>query len=85
MASSVISEEKIEELRKKLEAIRNNNSIIHVSLSKKRMNVNKAKTNITGIYPKFISVTSNINGYDEDFSIMFIDILMGNIIIEELK
>ncbi|MCR5350646.1 MAG: hypothetical protein K6E20_06625 [Acholeplasmatales bacterium] len=85
MADNKISVDKLEEIKEKITLLKNTNSIIHVSLNKKRKNVKLAKANITGIYPKFISVTSDVNGYEEDFSIMFIDIIMGNVIIEELK
>lgn len=59
------------------------NKEIHVTV-KKRSGIVNVKSIITGVYDNFVCVTSNVNGYNEDFTILYKDIMTNNVVIEEL-
>ena len=61
------------------------NKEIHVTVRVKRKNVKSAPSMILGVYKNFFTVKSKVNFYEEEFTISYIDILIGNIEIDELK
>lgn len=73
------------DLKKKIFELFKVNQEINVIVKKKRSSVVKAKSIITGVYDNFICVKSNVNGYVEDFTILYKDIMTNNVIIQELE
>ena len=73
------------DIKNKLSDIYKKTDIIHVSVVQKRKRLTAVEAKITGIYANFITVTGNVNGYIEDFTISYIDIIVGNIVIIELN
>lgn len=80
----VIEKSQFLELKQKLKQIYLNSNIIHIDVCQKRKKLNNISAKINGIYDNFLCVESNVNGYIEDFTISYIDILMNNILIYEL-
>ena len=76
--------QRIEEIKIKLEELFKKNKIIHVSIIESRKKVKSAPSKITGIYPNFICVESEVNRYMENFSIPYRDIMIKKIVIDEL-
>ena len=66
-------------------ALEPKSSVIHVSLNQKRIKIESVEAKIVGIYDNFIRVTSIVNGYEESFSISYIDLYTGDIAIRELQ
>ena len=79
------SNQKIEEIKNKLEELFKKNKIIHVSIIEGRKKVKSASTKITGVYPNFICVESKVNKYMESFTISYRDIMIKKCIIDELN
>jgi hypothetical protein len=72
-------------IKKKLNDLYANNSLIHVSVMTGRTKINDVPSTITGIYNHFLCVTSKVKNYKEEaFTINFIDILIGKFQIKEL-
>ena len=84
VAKNTFSEEQIKALRSLLKNRMDKNPNIEVTVFLKRHNTINTKSIITGVYNKFLTVTSNVNGYNETFSINFIDLFMGNYAIKEV-
>ena len=75
---------KILDIKNRLNDLYKKNIEIHVYVQPKRKRVNNAPCKIKGVYDKFIIVESKVGMYDESFSITYVDIYIGNIIIKEL-
>ena len=75
----------IDDIKEKLNCIYKTTDIIHVSVNQKRKKINAVEAKITGLYTNFITVIGNVNGYIEDFTITYIDIMLGNTNIIELN
>lgn len=76
---------KLNYIKNKIKEINSKSSVIHVSLNQKRIKIESVKAKIVGIYDNFIRITSNVNGYEESFSISYIDLYTGDIAIKELQ
>lgn len=72
------------DLKRNLNELFEVNKEIHVTVKKKRSGIVNVKSIITGVYDNFVCVTSNVNGYNEDFTILYNDIMTNNVVIEEL-
>ena len=77
--------QKLEEIKNKLNELYKQNKNIHVSINDGRRKVKSALTKITGSYTNFICVKSEVNKYMESFTISYKDILIKRIVIDELK
>lgn len=84
MASN-IDNSQLKKIKEKLQNIKENSSIIHVSIHNKRNGVVDAISKIISIHDKFFCVESKINSYVEKFTINYIDLLINNISIKELQ
>lgn len=76
---------KLNYIKNKIKEINSKSSVIHVSLNQKIIKIESVEAKIVGIYGNFIRVTSNVNGYEESFSISYIDLYTGDIAIKELQ
>ncbi|MDE7263429.1 MAG: hypothetical protein K2N64_02040 [Anaeroplasmataceae bacterium] len=74
----------LKHIQEELERIYQSTNLIHVSILNKRNKVVEAPSKILGIYSRFLCVESKVNAYVEKFTINYIDIMTGNIIIKEL-
>ena len=84
VANKSFSEAQIKALRTLLITRMDENPNVEVSVYVKRHNIINKKSKITGVYNRFLTVTSNVNGYNETFSINFIDLFMGLYAIKEV-
>ena len=85
MASN-IDNSQLKRIKEKLQNIKENSSIIHVSIHNKRNGVVDATSKIIiSIHDRFFCVESKINSYVEKFTINYIDLLINNISIKELQ
>lgn len=84
MASN-IDNNQLKRIKEKLQNIKENSSIIHVSIHNKRNGVVDATSKIISIHDRFFCVESKINSYVEKFTINYIDLLINNISIKELQ
>ncbi len=78
------TEEDIIKLRTLLKNRMDTNPNITIKISQKRHQVINAKSIITGVYERFITISSIVNGYNESFTINLKDIIMGQFIINEI-
>ena len=72
-------------IKAKIIKLFNDKKNIHVTINVKRKKVKNAISEIVGVYKNFFNVKSYVNLYYEEFSISYIDILIGNVSISELS
>ena len=77
--------QKIDEIKNKLIELHKQKKIIHVSINDGKKKIKSAPTKITGAYPNFICVESEVNKYMESFTIHYRDIIIKKILIDELS
>lgn len=84
--TAAITHVDITAIKQKLEEIYANNPLVHVSVNEGRKHFVDVPSNITGLYPRFITVTAHVKHYqDEMFTINYIDIMIGKYKIKELE
>lgn len=75
----------LKNIKQKLQNIKEDSNIIHVSIHNKRNGVVDAISKIISIHDRFFCLESKINNYVEKFTINYIDLLINNISIKELQ
>lgn len=81
----MINDSRIKKLKQRIIEISSNNKIVHISVKNGHRKIISAKSRITGIYDRFITVKSFVKAYEELFTITYISILTGDVYIEELN
>ncbi len=85
MENKRLDHDDINTIKAKIARLYEEKKNIHVTVRVKRKNVKSAPSEIIGVYKNFFTVKSKVNLYNEEFTISYIDILIGNIEIDELK
>ena len=83
--SNVKNSDDINIIKNKILKLYNDKALIHVTVNVKRKNVKNKPSEIINVYNNFFYVRSQNGFYDEEFSISYIDLLIGNISIKELN
>lgn len=78
-------QENIALIRDKFMKLKQVTSNIHVTITTSRRKISETPAKITGVFNRFVCVTSKINNYEEDFTLSYVDILCGKIIVKELE
>ena len=85
MDNKKLNSDDINIIKNKISKLYNDNSVIHITINVKRKNAKNKEAIITGIYKNFFNVKMKGNLYDEELSISYIDLLIGNISINEIN
>ena len=85
MDNKKINGDDINIIKNKIAKLYNDKTKIHVTINVKRKNAKDKESEITGIYKNFFSVKAKGELYTEEFSISYIDLLIGNIAVKELN
>ena len=85
MDSKKLNSDDINIIKNKIAKLYNDGSVISVTINVKRKNAKNRSAIITGIYKNFFTVKMKGNLYDEELSISYIDLLIGNIAINEIN
>jgi len=83
--SNVKNSDDINIIKNKILKLYNDKALIHVTVNVKRKNVKNKPSEIINVYNNFFYVRSQNGFYNEEFSISYIDLLIGNISIKELN
>ena len=83
--SGKINNDDINIIKNKILKLYNNKELIHVTINVKRKNAKNKPSMITNIYNNFFTVKAQNELYNDEFSISYIDLLIGNISIKELN
>ncbi len=76
-----------EKIIKQIKALYEANSIIHVdvSLSKPKFVIKNAEVRIRGVYPHIFQLEENTGARTICHTVQYTDVMIGNIVIQELK
>ena len=81
--SNPIGKKDINTIRSEIENLYNTKKEVYIDINNKRRRMKNVKVIITGVYNCFFTVESNVNGYNESFTISYVDIMIGQYEIKE--
>ena len=76
-SSNPIDRNDIDSIKDMIHNIYNSKKEVYIDINNKRRRMKNVKINITGIYNHFFTVESNVNGYNESFTISYVDVMLG--------
>ena len=80
----MITDEDIEKIKLIANNLFVNKTHLHIKIVEKRKKVN-ALSMITGVYDRFMTVSSKVGAYEESFTISYISILLKEFVIDEIQ